>query len=384
MGSLTSRCSKPAVPFGGDKRIIDFTLANCIKTGITKVGILSQYFSEGLHEYVREAYSDKGFALLPPDLNGSYYVGTADAVYQNMVFIEENSPQYVLVLAGDHIYEMDYSEMVGFHIQSGAATTIASTQVPKRVASSFGILEVGEGWRIVGFEEKPPNPKTNIASMGIYVFTWSALRKYLIADSANLESSHDFGKNVLPAMMAAGEPMYAYIFDGYWRDVGTVESLWEANMVYLDKNYMTEKPRTADAVVRANPYRTADGIAVQSRTLFSDCSIYGMVEHTILSPGVTVCESAEVKNSVLMPGVHIGPGAKVNNAIIGFGAHVQNNVEIGVRGGSDFFIDEKICTGGISLVEPYLSVPSGLRMARGSHVHSGRFAQWKELDRVKE
>ncbi len=340
--ALTSKVAKPAVPFGGKYRIIDFPLSNCINSGIDTVGVLTQYKPTELNAYLGNGQSwdldrsDGGVHVLPPYLGegekGSWYKGTANAIFQNLHFIEQYDPEYVVILSGDHIYKMDYSKMVDLHKKAGAACTISVMEVPWEEAPRFGILNVEEGDKIYEFEEKPKNPKSNLASMGIYVFTWSKLRKYLIEDEADEKSANDFGKNIIPTMLNAGEVMMAYRFQGYWKDVGTIDSLWDANMDMLTPKsgmdlYDTEWPIYARSAVRP-PHYTGPSASVSHSLLTSGDEVYGKVENSVLFHSVTVEEGATVRFSVLMPGAVVKKGAVVEYAIIaersviGEGAHV--------------------------------------------------------------
>ena len=340
--ALTSKVAKPAVPFGGKYRIIDFPLSNCVNSGIDTVGVLTQYRPMELNAYLGTGQPwdldrlDGGVHILPPYLveheQGSWYKGTANAIYQNISFLDQYDPEYVVVLSGDHIYKMDYSDMLARHKAVKAACTISVMEVPWEEAPRFGILNVDEDDMIYEFEEKPKKPKSNLASMGIYIFDWSKLRKYLIEDEADPNSSNDFGHDVIPTMLAAKETMAAYRFQGYWKDVGTIESLWDANMELLSPQsaidpYDQEWPIYARVEARP-PHFTGESAVVTHSLLTSGCEVYGTVENSVLFRSVIVEEGATVRYSILMPGAVVKKGAVVEyaiiaeNSVIGEGAHV--------------------------------------------------------------
>ena len=329
---LTQNTAKPAVPFGGKYRIIDFPLSNCVNSGIDTVGILTQYQPLELNEYIGNGQpwglnkSQSTAMVLPPyernDKKNGWYKGTANAIYQNIAFIERYDPEYVVILSGDHIYKMDYADMVAYHEKSGASCTIAVRTVPLEEASRFGILNTNPDGSIYEFEEKPKQPKSTNASMGIYVFNWSVLREALISDEEDPESSNDFGKNIIPKLLNAGHRMMAYTFDGYWKDVGTIDSLWEANMELLGKNpefdIRGDERTRIYARNNALPSSYIDESAVTVNSFIAEGSeIYGTVRHSIISVGCTVGEGALVEDSVVMPGCTIESGAIVRHAILG-------------------------------------------------------------------
>ena len=329
---LTQNTAKPAVPFGGKYRIIDFPLSNCVNSGIDTVGILTQYQPLELNEYIGNGQpwglnkSQSTAMILPPyernDKKNGWYKGTANAIYQNIAFIERYDPEYVVILSGDHIYKMDYADMVAYHEKSGASCTIAVRTVPLEEASRFGILNTNPDGSIYEFEEKPKQPKSTNASMGIYVFNWSVLREALISDEEDPESSNDFGKNIIPKLLNAGHRMMAYTFDGYWKDVGTIDSLWEANMELLGKNpefdIRGDERTRIYARNNALPSSYIDESAVTVNSFIAEGSeIYGTVRHSIISVGCTVGEGALVEDSVVMPGCTIESGAIVRHAILG-------------------------------------------------------------------
>lgn len=341
LGVLTKELAKPAVPFGGKYRIIDFTLSNCINSGIDTVGVLTQYQPLILNNYIGNGQPwdlDRlhgGVSILPPFIRGKageWYRGTANAIYQNMHFIETYNPEYVLVLSGDHIYKMDYARMIDYHRMMDADCTIAVIEVPIEEASRFGIMNLNEDGSIAEFEEKPKKPKSNKASMGIYVFNWQKLREYLKADEADPNSSNDFGKNVIPAMLKTGQRMFAYGFSGYWKDVGTVESLWEANMDLLEPNLLNLYD-PAWRVYSRNPVKpphyVAPGSKVRHSMLTEGSVICGQVDDSIIFHGVRVGAGARVSGSIVMPDAVIGEDAVVENAIIGEGAFIGRNAKVG-------------------------------------------------------
>ena len=341
---LTQNTAKPAVPFGGKYRIIDFPLSNCVNSGIDTVGILTQYQPLELNEYIGNGQpwglnkSHCCAQVLPPyerhDKKSGWYKGTANAIYQNIAFIERYHPDYVVILSGDHIYKMDYAEMVRFHEKSGASCTIAVRDVPLEEASRFGILNTNPDGSIYEFEEKPKHPKSTNASMGIYVFNWQVLHDALVADEEDPESSNDFGKNIIPNLLNAGHKMMAYTFNGYWKDVGTIDSLWEANMELLGKEPAFDIRGDEDSRIFARnnalPSSYIDEKAVTAGCFIAEGSeVYGTVRHSIISTGCTVGEDALVEDSVVMPGCVIEPGAIVRHAILGENSYISRGCVVG-------------------------------------------------------
>ena len=334
---LTNKVAKPAVSYGGRYRIIDFPLSNCANSGIDVVGVLTQYESILLNSYVAAGRrwgldaKDSGVFVLPPrekaDENLNVYRGTADAISQNIDFIDGYSPDYLLVLSGDHIYKMNYAKMLAEHKAQNAEATIAVIEVPIREANRFGIMNTNETGQIVEFEEKPEHPKSNLASMGIYIFNWKTLRKLLIADMKDPDSNHDFGKDIIPQMLANGDKLYAYKFKGYWKDVGTIDSLWEANMDLLDKNNeldlsdRTWKIYTED--VTSLPQYIGPDAKIRRAFITQGCIIEGEVRNSVLFTGTKVGPGAKIIDSVLMPGAVVEEGAVVTRAL------VADNVKIG-------------------------------------------------------
>ncbi len=342
LGVLTGKIAKPAVPYGGKYRIIDFPLSNCSNSGIDTVGILTQYKPLELNDYVGSGKpwdldrTNGGVHILPPyqgQKGGNWYKGTANAIYQNLEFIERYNPEYVLVLSGDHIYKMDYSKMINEHIENNAACTIAVLEVTMEEASRFGIMNTNEDGTIYEFEEKPANPKSNLASMGIYVFSWDKLKKYLTEDEAKEDSSNDFGKDVIPAMLNNGEVMRVYRFNDYWKDVGTVDSLWEANLDLLnpkiDLNLSDRNWRIFSRTTGMPPQYIADSAKVENSLITDGCEVAGNLDYSILFENVTVEEGATVDYSLVMPGAVIKKGAKVRYSIIAEDVVIEENAEIG-------------------------------------------------------
>ena len=344
LGVLTRNLAKPAVPFGGKYRIIDFPLSNCVNSGIETVGVLTQYQPLELNDYIGNGQpwdldsNNAGVHVLPPyqkQKKTDWYKGTANAIYQNIPFIERYNPDYVVVLSGDHIYKMDYSKMLAFHKEKNAACTIAVYEVPMAEASRFGILNTHEDGSIYEFDEKPKVPKSNKASMGIYVFTWEKLRKYLEEDEENPKSQNDFGKNVLPAMLNAGEKMFAYRFEGYWKDVGTIESLWESNMDLLNPNVPLDLSDDQWRIYARNPVMPPHYVAkdahVQNSLVAEGCNVYGEIDFAVLFAGVYVAPGAVVKDSIVMPGARIEEGARVQYAIVAENSVVGAGAVVGER-----------------------------------------------------
>ena len=343
LGVLTRNLAKPAVPFGGKYRIIDFPLSNCVNSGIETVGVLTQYQPLELNDYIGNGQpwdldsNNAGVHVLPPyqkQKKTDWYKGTANAIYQNIPFIERYNPDYVVVLSGDHIYKMDYSKMLNFHKEKNAACTIAVYEVPMAEASRFGILNTNEDGSIYEFDEKPKKPKSNKASMGIYVFKWSVLKAFLEADEADRTSENDFGKNVIPAILNAGHKLFAYRFEGYWKDVGTISSLWEANMDLLGKHPAFDIYGTAGHKIYArNQAMPSSYIAksaeIRESFVAEGCNIEGCITHSIISTGCTVGKGVEITDSVIMPDVTIENGAVVRSAIIAEGCHIKAGARVG-------------------------------------------------------
>ena len=340
LGVLTRKIAKPAVPFGGKYRIIDFPLSNCVNSGIEAVGILTQYQPLVLNEYIGNGQPwdldgmHSGVNCLSPyqAVDGAdWYSGTANAIFQNINYIDRYDPEYVVVLSGDHIYKMDYNKMLEYHKEKNAACTIAVIDVPLEEASRFGILNTHEDVEIYEFDEKPEKPKSTHASMGIYIFSYKELRKYLIEDDENKNSSHDFGKDVLPAMLNAGERMFAYPFEGYWKDVGTIDSLWEANMDLLDPNVTLDLKDIYSRNPMMPPHFVSNDAVIQNSLVADGCNVYGNLEFSILFSGVTIGKGATINSSIIMPGAVIEEGATVQFAIIAENTVVRKNAVVGAK-----------------------------------------------------
>lgn len=342
--ALTQKVAKPAIPYGGKNRFIDFPLSNCINSGIDTVGVLTQYQPMVLNEYIGNGQPwdlDKmhgGVHVLPPyqtAAGASWYEGTANAIYQNMAFIERYDPEYVIVLGGDHIYKMDYSKMLDYHIANNADSTIAVIDVPRSEASRFGIMNCDEEGRIVDFTEKPKEPKSTLASMGIYVFSWEKLRKYLIENENANTGSKDFGKDIIPAMLANDERLFAYEFEGYWKDVGTLDSLWEANMDLLSPsvplNLYDPNWKVYSRHNNMPPQYIGKNAHVENSMITEGSVVDGTVDFSIISSGVTIEEGASVKYSIVMPGTTIKKNAVVEYAIIGENCVVESDAMIGMN-----------------------------------------------------
>ena len=364
LGVLTGKIAKPAVPYGGKYRIIDFPLSNCTNSGIDTVGILTQYKPLELNDYVGSGKawdlgcSDGGVHILPPyqgQKGGDWYKGTANAIYQNLEFIARYEPEYVLILSGDHIYKMDYSKMLKQHIKTNAACTISVMEVPFDEASRFGIMNTNPDGSIYEFEEKPKNPKSNLASMGIYVFSWDKLKKYLTEDEQKADSSNDFGKDIIPAMVGAGETMMVYRFEDYWKDVGTVDSLWEANLDLLnpkiDLNLSDPNWRIYSRTSSLHPQYIDENSSVENSLVTDGCHIYGKLDYSILFENVTVEEGASVEYSLVMPGAVIKKGAQVKYSIIAENVVVEEDARVGTEpSGEDW---------GITLIGADLNIGKG-------------------------
>ncbi|EMB70786.1 glucose-1-phosphate adenylyltransferase [Streptococcus mutans] len=341
LGKLTQSIAKPAVQFGGRYRIIDFALSNCANSGINNVGIITQYQPLALNSHIGNGSSwgldgiNSGATILQPysaTEGNRWFQGTSHAIYQNIDYIDSINPEYVLILSGDHIYKMDYDDMLQTHKDNMASLTVAVIDVPLKEASRFGIMNTDSNDRIVEFEEKPEQPKSTKASMGIYIFNWDRLRTMLVdAEKNNIDMS-DFGKNVIPAYLESGERVYTYNFNGYWKDVGTIESLWEANMEYIgEDNDLHSRDRSWKIYSRnliAPPNFITEEAHVKDSLVVDGCFVSGKVEHSILSTNVQVKEGAQIKDSFIMSGAVIGEGAKITRAIVGEGAKIGEDVEI--------------------------------------------------------
>ncbi|MEH7324479.1 glucose-1-phosphate adenylyltransferase [Cytobacillus firmus] len=341
LSSLTKSLAKPAVPFGGKYRIIDFTLSNCTNSRIDTVGVLTQYQPLVLNSYIGIGSAwdldrkNGGVTVLPPYSESSevkWYTGTASAIYQNLNFLKQYDPEYVLILSGDHIYKMNYELMLNYHIEKGAEATISVIKVPWQEASRFGIMNTDEEMRVAEFEEKPAYPKNNLASMGIYIFNWSVLKEYLEMDDRNPESSHDFGKDIIPLMLDENKKLFAYPFNGYWKDVGTVKSLWEANMDLLDDECKLNLFDHDWRIYSVNPNHPPQYISTQAEVAESlineGCTVEGEVEKSVLFQGVLVGKNTVIRESVIMPDAVIGENVYIEKAIVPSGMNIPDGVVI--------------------------------------------------------
>lgn len=380
LGVLTKSIAKPAVPYGGNYRIIDFPLSNCVNSGIYTVGVLTQYQPLVLNDYLGNGQPwdldriNGGVHVLSPyeAIGGAeWYKGTANAIYQNINFIEKYDPEYVVILSGDHIYKMDYAKMVDFHKKNNADCTIAVLEVPWEEASRFGILATDENDKIYEFAEKPAEPKSNKASMGVYVFSWDKLKKYLTEDEADPNSSNDFGKNIIPKMLGDGQRMFAFPFKGYWKDVGTIESLWEANLDIINPNVDLDLSDKSWRIYSRNPmapphYIGKDAV-VENSSVSEGCEIDGLVDYSVVSPNVTIEKDAEVKYSVIMPGATIKSGAKVYYSIIAEDAVIESGAQIGAIP-EDFENPEDW---GVAVIGSGATITSGEKIAPKEMIASG-------------
>lgn len=383
LGILTKEIAKPAVPFGGKYRIIDFALSNCAHSGIKTVGVLTQYQPFELNTYIGNGRpwdldrNNGGVYVLPPYVSfdrGEWYKGTANAIYQNIGFLSRFDPEYVVILSGDHIYKMDYSLMIKAHKKAQAAATIAVIEVPFSEASRFGIMNTDEEMNITEFEEKPKNPKSNLASMGVYVFTWDVLKKYLIADENDPKSENDFGKNIIPKMLADKNKLLAYKFDGYWKDVGTIQSLWEANMNLLSENpgYLLDDEEWK--IFSRNPVKPPQYLGpfseVKNSYVTVGCEVLGSVTNSVVFEGVRIEEGAVVEDSVLFPCASIKSGARVKKSMIGTNAYICEDAFVGSfdeDAVNDFF-DPNICSDGITLIGPDVIIGKGVKIGQNAMV----------------
>ncbi|MCQ2466511.1 MAG: glucose-1-phosphate adenylyltransferase [Clostridia bacterium] len=384
LGVLTKKIAKPAVPFGSRYRIIDFPLSNCVNSGIENVGVLSQYQPLALNTYVGNGHPwdldrhNCGAFILPPyqkSGKSDWYKGTANAIYQNMDFLDDCNPKYVVILSGDHIYKMNYAAMLKAHIEKGAEATIAVYEVPWEEAPRFGILNTSEGDEITEFVEKPAVPESNLASMGVYIFTWDVLRQALIEDENDETSNNDFGKNIIPRLLGQGSKLYAYRFSGYWKDVGTISSLWETNMDILDKPEDINLVDRAWRIYSRNPVKPSHYIGAEAQVIDSamtdGCRIYGSVIHSVLSDSVIVEKGAVVKDCVLLPGVVVKAGAHLERCIVDFGTIIGENVKAGANvDGEGPYTNHKICSEGIVVFERGLEIKAGAVIPGNSMIDS--------------
>ncbi len=344
LGIMTDNVAKPAIPFGGEYRLIDFPLSNCANSNIDTVGVLTQYEPLVLNSYIGNGSSwdldrnQGGVTVLPPYITkggGDWYEGTADAVYQNIKYIESYNPEYVLVLSADHIYKMNYKKMLDFHQDNNTEVTIGVLEVPWEEAGRFGIMNTNEDSKIIEFQEKPDNPKSNLASMGIYIFNWDKLKRYLIQDHNSPDSEGDFGNDVIPAMMQDGLNFFAYKFDGYWKDVGTLQSYWETHMELLEEDNGLDLFNRDWIISTVNPCQPPAMISKEAKVknvlLNKGVEVYGELENCVVFFGSKIGENTEIKNSVILSDVTIGRGCKINNAIICEEVKIQDNCMIGTE-----------------------------------------------------
>ena len=377
LGVLTKKSAKPAVLFGGKYRIIDFSLSNCANSGIDTVGVLTQYQPLKLNNHIgigKPWDMDRmhgGVTILSPFMkedSGEWYKGTANAISQNIDFVDKQAPKYVIILSGDHIYKMNYSDMLAFHRKNNAEATISVINVPYEDASRYGIMSTDEQGRIYEFQEKPENPKSTLASMGVYIFTWEILREYLIRDDQREDSDHDFGKDIIPAMLADGRRMFAYRFNGYWKDVGTIQAYWEANMDLVKRvpefNLYDPEWKIYTPNPVKPPHYVAPGGSVKTSVVAEGCMIYGNVRNSVLFPGVFVEKDALIENSIVMSNSHIGEGSVLDHCIIGENVRVGKNVRIGF--GDDVPNTDKpgIYSSGITVVGEGAEIPDETVMGK--------------------
>ena len=383
LGVLTKNIAKPAVPYGGNYRIIDFPLSNCVHSGINTVGVLTQYQPLELNRYIGNGNpwdldrSHGGVYVLPPYQSakaGEWYKGTANAIYQNLSFLESFKPENVLILSGDHIYKMHYGEMLKAHKESGAAVTIAVMPVPWEEASRFGIMNVDEEGTITDFEEKPAEPKSNLASMGIYIFTYEVLKKYLEADERDPSSANDFGKNIIPTMLENGEKMVSFRFEGYWKDVGTIHSLWEANMDLVDQPPKFDLNDRSWSIYSRNmalaPHYVGQNAKITNSTVTEGCFIDGEIKHSVIFGGVELGEGSVVSDSVIMPGAKIGKNVVIEKAVIGADAVIGDGAKVGVNSSDDNKYASKLCTNDLVLIESGAEVGVEEDICKGSMVEA--------------
>lgn len=387
LGILTKNIAKPAVPYGGKYRIIDFPLSNCVNSGISTVGVLTQYQPLELNDYIGNGQpwdldrANGGVHILSPyqQIKGSeWYKGTANAIYQNITFIDRYNPEYVAILSGDHIYKMDYSKMLAFHKENGAAATIAVMEVPMEEANRFGIMNTEAGDKIYEFEEKPENPKSNLASMGIYIFTWDRLREALIEDNS-IHPDSDFGKHIIPKMLDEGQPMYAWRFQGYWKDVGTIQSYWESNMDLIrtlpEFNLYEDFWKIYTNSDHQPPQYTAAGAKVEESLLTDGCEIYGEVYRSILGPGVIVEKGAVVKDSIIMADTVVGENTVIDKCVIDEKCVIGKNVQMGVGENIPNEAKPNIYNTGITVMGMNSILPDGVVMGKNCVIYGKTVAE---------
>ena len=386
LGILTKKAAKPAVLFGGKYRIIDFSLSNCINSGIDTVGVLTQYQPLKLNNHIgigKPWDMDRmngGVTILSPYMtenSSEWYTGTANAISQNIDYVDKLDPKYVIILSGDHIYKMNYSGMLAYHKKTGADATISVIDVPYEEASRYGIMNADENGKIYEFEEKPKKPKSTLASMGVYIFTWNVLRAYLVRDEHMLDSDHDFGKDIIPTMLSEGRGLWAYKFVGYWKDVGTIQAFWESNMDLVKRVpefnlYDPEWKIYTPNPVKPPHYVSATG-SVKTSIVAEGCMIYGKVRNSVLFPGVTVEEGACIENSIIMSNSHIHKNCRLEQCILGENVTVGDNVSIGIGENIPNELKPGIYNSGISVVGERANIPEGVTIGKNVMVdmHAG-------------
>ncbi len=372
LGILTKNIAKPAVSYGGKYRIIDFSLSNCINSDIDTVGVLTQYQPLELNAHIGIGKPwdmdriDGGVTILSPYLKaeiGEWYKGTANAVFQNIHYVDKHSPQYVVILSGDHIYKMDYSKMLDFHKEKNADATISVINVPFEEASRYGIMNTQENGKIYEFQEKPANPISNLASMGVYIFTWEVLRDYLIRDDQNQDSDHDFGKNIIPMMLNEGKSMWAYGFSGYWRDVGTIQAFWESNMDLISRVPDFNLFDHAWKIFTPNPVKPAHYIgpegSIKKAIVSEGCMIYGKVKNSVIFPGAYISEGAVIEDSIIMSDAFVGKDTYISQCILGEKVRVGNKVKMGFGENTYNELKPSIYDSGITVAGDKAVIPDG-------------------------
>lgn len=377
LGVLTKKIAKPAVLYGGKYRIIDFSLSNCINSRIDTVGVLTQYQPLKLNSHIgigKPWDMDRmngGVTILSPFLkeeSGDWYKGTANAVFQNLDYVDKLAPQYVIILSGDHIYKMNYSTMLEFHKKTNADATISVIDVPLEEASRYGIMNTHENGKIFEFEEKPEKPKSSLASMGVYIFTWKVLREYLTRDDALKDSDHDFGKNIIPMMLFEGRSMWAYKYMGYWRDVGTIQAFWESNMDLIKRVPEFNLFDPSWKIYTPNPVKPAhyigSGGSIKTSIVAEGCMIYGKVRNSVLFPGVFVEKGAQIEDSIIMSNTHIGVGSSISQCIVCENVEIGANTIIGTGENIPNELKPNIYNSGITVVGERAVVPAGTEIGR--------------------
>jgi glucose-1-phosphate adenylyltransferase len=370
LGILTKNIAKPAVPYGGKYRIIDFTLSNCVNSGIDTVGVLTQYQPLKLNSYIGIGKPwdldrmNGGVTILPPHLKsdmGEWYKGTANAIYQNIHYVEENRPEYVIILSGDHIYKMDYNMMLDYHKEKNAEITISVIDVPIEEASRYGLMHADETGRINDFEEKPANPKSTLASMGVYIFNWNVLKEYLEKDQNDENSNNDFGKNIIPSMLRDERKMYAYRFDGYWKDVGTIDAYWESNMDLISRVPQFNLFDPLWKIYAPDTKKPAGYIGPNGgikRSIISEgCTILGKISNSVLFPGVFIDQGVEIEDSIILSNCTIMKDSKINKTIVCEGTTIGNNVKIGFGEHVENILNPSIYNSGITVIGEEVSIP---------------------------